>query len=296
MKKTQEKKIKAWEAIGREYIRLLVPNRPSQDECENYGRLIADFLKSKRNAKIMVMGSTPELRRILYTYESLHNAEVSCVDINPAMYKAMTGFLAQGLNFKEKFFKHSWLDTKFPDQYFDLVLGDEVICNVNAKKHKELFSEASRILKDQGAWITRHNFYLPEDKKMSIKTIFLNLTLKIRRGEHSFQRAMNFLFSHIFYYSATFGLVDNSVENHLRLIKKEINSKFKNHPDQKIIQELANFYEDNFVPMCGDYKWYVLSQKESEKELKEYFEITDTIYTKDHSMAKHCPIYVLKKK
>ncbi len=298
MKKSevQKNKIATWQKISREYSKLLVPNRPSLDECQNYGELIANFLKGQKNTKIMIMGATPELRRILYTYEILNNAKAYCVDINPAMYRAMTEFLARADGLREEFKKGSWLANGFPDQYFDLVLGDEVICNVASTKHKKLFSEVSRVLKNQGAWITRHNFYLPETKKTSIKQILLELAKRIDSGEYCFQLAANLLFIKIFYQTSTDKNFKNSVQSHVMVLRDENKKSFQNHKYSRIIYELLDFYEDVFLPMCGDYQWYVLSKKESEKELREHFEIQDRVYAKDQSMTKHCPIYVLKKK
>ncbi|MDD5627395.1 MAG: class I SAM-dependent methyltransferase [Patescibacteria group bacterium] len=296
MKKMIQKKIAAWEKVAGEYCKILVPNRPSPDDCKNYGILIAKFLKNRKNSKIMVMGATPELRRILYTYESLAGAKVYCVDINPTMYRVMTNFLAKGRHPQEKFFPRSWLATQFPKQHFDLVVGDEVICNVDAKLHPRLFQEISRILKNDGIWITRHNFYLPETKENSVSKILIDLAVKIEKGEYCFQLAMNILYLRMFYYSSAMKKIDNTMANLLKIMRREWEKSLKNHQYSLIIEELINFYEDNFVPMAADYHWSVLSEKESERELKEFFTIEGKVYSSDHPFVKNGPIYTLKKR
>ncbi len=284
-----------WENISKDYSKLLIPNRPSQDDCRNYGLLINKVLKKKNNAKIMVMGATPELRRILYTYEFLQQGEVFCVDVSSEMYKAMSDFLMKA-DFKEKFLKRSWLDTKFKNETFDLIVGDEVICNINKKEHNNLFQEIGRILKDSGVWITRHNFYTEQVKKINVKKILLNLARKIYIGEYCFQQAANILYPDLFYYESCVNQGNNSTISHLKIMEHEYRRSFKNHKFNQIIKELIAFYERNIVSMCGDYKWYVLSEKESEQELKNYFIIKEKVYAQDYPSVKCSSIYLLKKR
>lgn len=284
-----------WKDISKDYSKLLIPNRPSQDDCRNYGLLINEVLKKKNNAKIMVMGSTPELRRILYTYKFLQKAEVFCLDVNESMYKAMTDFLMKA-DFKEKYFKRSWLNTKFKDKMFDLIVGDEVICNIDKKEHDNLFKEINRILKDTGAWVTRHNFYTEQVKKTNVKKILLNLARKIHTGEYCFQQAASILYTNLFYYESWINQNGNTTVSHLKIIKREHGQSFKNHKFNQAIKELISIYENNFVSICGDYKWHVLSEKESERELKNYFTIKKKVYARDYPSVKCAPIYLLKKR
>lgn len=284
----------AWKNISKIYCKLLIPNRPSQDDCRNYGLLIKKVLKNKNRPKIIVMGSTPELRRILYTYTFLQKAEVFCVDVSPDMYKAMTDFLMKA-DFKEKYFKQSWLNTKFPDKTFDLIVGDEVICNIDKKKHNNLFKEIKRILKDDGAWITRHNFYTEDVKKTNVKKILIGLAEKIDKGEYCFQKAVNTLYIKIYFYKSCDNSFKNSILSHLKIIRSEYNKSLKNHKLSKIIKELINIYKNDFVNFGGDYRWYVLSEKVSEKELRDYFIIKEKVYSKDYPTVKFSPIYLLKK-
>lgn len=290
-----QKKIATWEKVAVEYAKILVPNRPSPDDCKNYGILIAKFLKNRKNPKIMVMGATPELRRILYTYEFLQKADVFCVDINPTMYRAMANFLARGRHACEKYVRASWLQTRFPDQYFDLVVGDEVICNVDLKLHKKLFQEINRVLKKDGAWITRHNVYLAKNKKSNAAKTLIELVAKIVSGEYDFQLAMNILSLEILYFGSATKMLDNTMAHHLKIMRKEYNQNLRNHQCASVIVELLNFFEDNFVPMAGDYQWFILSEKASEQELEKFFTIENKIYSSDHPFVKNGPIYALRK-
>lgn len=290
----KDKAIKVWETISKDYSKLIIPNRPSHDDCRIYGVLTREALRSRKQPKIMIMGATPELRRVLYTAEFLQKAEVFCVDVNPVMYKAMNNFLMKG-HFNERFKKQSWLDTKFDDKFFDLVIGDEVICNISPDKHQDLFKEISQILKDNGHWITRHNLYTEKVKKTSVGEIFAEISEKIEKGEYDFQLAINILYSKIFYYMAWKNPGLNSMAGHLKIMKQEYEKNLKKHKFSRIIRELINLYQENFVSLSGNYRWHVLSEKESEKELKEYFVIQEKMRAGDYPTVEYSPIYLLKK-
>lgn len=289
------KKVTAWQRYSKIWNLFLPPTRPSQDDSKNYGLLIAKELKNKQSPKIMVMGSTPELRRVLYTYECLNNAELYCVDINPTTYKAMTQFLAQGRNSHEKFVASSWLSTDFPSRYFDLIIGDQVICQIKPEQHKMLFSEISRILKKNSAWITRHDIYLSEEQKDNPANILINIAEKIKKGEYSFQLAASIiLYRFIHYIDTTKSL--NTMLNYLNVTKKEYQGNLKNNENYKIVKELIDIIEDNYVKLDDNYGWYVLSEKESEKELEEFFKIKGKVYSSDRPFSKNGPIYMLENK
>ncbi len=296
MTKRTSEKINPWGKVATEYAQFLVPNVPSEDTTKNYGILIAQVLKNKKRPKVMIMGATPELRRILYTYKALQGAEVFCCDTNHAMYQAMTNFLARGKHAREKYVRASWLNTGFPDQYFDLITGDEVICNVEAKLHNKLFGEISRILKKDGAWVTRHNVYLAEDQKTSVARILTALAAKIYAGEYDFQLAMNVLYLEIFYHLSAIQEKSGTIKDHLKIMRQVYCKSLQKNRYSRIIIELINLYEDNFVPIAGDYPWYFLSAKASEEEIKKVFVVKKKVYACDHPSAQNGPIYILLKK
>lgn len=285
-----------WGRISDDYSKLVVPNRPSEDDLTSYGLSVNKVLKNKRKAKVMVMGSTPELRNMLYLYSVLNDAEVFCVDASSSMYDAMKVFMINADFKKEKYVEASWLETGFKEKTFDLVVGDEVICNVPSESHNKLFKEVSRVLKDDGIWVTRHNLYATRGGNSSIKEVLVDVARKVSCGEYDSQKAVNILFTRIFLIRDPRGSSTVSIGNHLKLIRNEIKGKLKKHKLLPVIKELSSLYKDNFFKICGDYKWHLLSEKESERELEEVFVIKEKLYSNDYVTAKCSPIYVLSKK
>jgi len=111
-----EKRIKVWQKITRDYCKFVIPDRPSFDDTRNYAIAINQVLKNKKEPKILVMGSTPEIRRFLFTYTCLFKAQVYCVDFSPNMYQSMTDFINKA-ELKEKYIKANWLKTGLKDNF-----------------------------------------------------------------------------------------------------------------------------------------------------------------------------------
>jgi hypothetical protein len=284
--------IKVWRDVAQDYARLIIPNRPSPQDCEIYGKLIKQAIGRIKGARILILGSTPEIRSILYTYTSLNGARVFCIDINSTMYQAMKNFIARA-DLKEKFIKKNWLATNFPNQYFDLVLGDEIICNIPKRLHQNLFIEISRILKNNHYFITRHNLFI--HSRNTPQQIILSIIKKIDQGEISFQTAINHLYITLFY-----NKVQRTPENRVCMNEEledieHFYKVIKNKKYKKILGVLIKVFKENWGFVFG-YYWYVLSKEVSEEELKKFFIIKKRIYANDYLTTKFSPIYSLKKK
>ncbi|MFA7209206.1 MAG: class I SAM-dependent methyltransferase [Parcubacteria group bacterium] len=287
---------KAWDNISKMYSKLIIPNRPSLGDIENYGRIMSLVLGNKKNPKIMIMGSTPELRSAAYRFRIMKGAKVFCVDISENMYEAMNNFCVSKQSNDEKYLERSWLKTGFKKDYFDLILGDEVICNIPFESQDELFKEISRILKKNGAWVTRHNFSIGKDEVTNPKEIIEYLAINISNGNINFDFAVNLLFVDFFYYAGWHNPLDNSMESHLKVMKKEYLIHFKKHPLKKIVKELIDLYDIFWVSLSGNHNWSIVSRKDSEIRLKKFFKIGKKLYSNDYPTAKNSPIYLLSKK
>lgn len=285
-----------WDQVAESYSIFVGPCRPSQDECRVYGTLIKKWLKNNNKPRILIMGSTPELRRMVYTLEFSFGAEVYCLDVSPDMYKAMSQFIMKFPGKREKFVTGSWLGTKFRDGFFDLVMGDEVICNIRSEKHQELFQEISRILKKDGLWITRHDVITKEMRKNNPHKILLELAKKVDSGEYDFQFAVCVLLQEAFFYSSSIGSPDKTGREFYAIIKNIHTHKFPSNNLKNIAESLLVILKKNIIDLTGNHIWCMFSKENSEKELKEFFSIEEEAYGADLPTSKSTPFYVLRKK
>jgi|GEM_PF-5899337 len=295
--KKSQKVTEVWGEISRGYSKLVIPNRPSAGDCANYSTLIHSVLKNIKRPKIMIMGSTPELRSILYTYTFRQGAQIFTTDLSPDMNQAMREFVvpATTTELKEGFLHGSWLKTNFPDNSFDLVVGDEVICNISADEHQNLFSEISRILKKGGHWITRHNFYLAKNKKQSPKSIILGIVNGINQGRYTFQYGINILYLLLFY-----RLIINQSQHRVNLndevrVARSILAGPMTKEQRQTLKELIRLFECYFG-RYKNYYWYVLSRQDSLDELKTHFDLKKELYAKDYLTARCSPVCLLQKR
>ena len=122
------------------------PSRVSPDEAKKYN----EWLKEINKKKALVLGVTPEIREALIELDY----EITCIDINPEMAKAMDSVLKVKSQ-KEIMIIENWLNNTLKDNSFDIVLGDAVLPNVPWEQREKLMSEVSRVLKPEGLFITR---------------------------------------------------------------------------------------------------------------------------------------------
>ena len=129
-----------------------VPQRPSKQEL----KIIKNLLKKlsgkliKKRLNILVLGSTPEYRKLLSKFR---NINVTCVDFSSAMYRGMTAAIGYKPK-REILVEENWVDINFHNK-FDLVLGHLVLGNVPHKYQKQFLKNIKNTLKPNACFITR---------------------------------------------------------------------------------------------------------------------------------------------
>lgn len=103
------------------------PASPSEEDIDNYRKLLLEALGTKKAGRIMLLGCTPKLRDMLR--ESFTAYDVTCVDFSEMMYKRTTE-LVKHPNPRESFVLSDWLTLDIGRHEFDAALGDKVIDNV----------------------------------------------------------------------------------------------------------------------------------------------------------------------
>lgn len=122
------KKISSWQAMTDKWKKGLYtsPGRPSLSEQKIYRKCIKAVIKNKKNARALVLGSTPELRDILAELK----VETIICDISYEMMLAMSEVIKKAKPEKEIWIKAPWEENPLPEKYFDIIVGDLVLGNV----------------------------------------------------------------------------------------------------------------------------------------------------------------------
>jgi hypothetical protein len=140
----------AWEDIVPRWTKYAPPAKPSAaDIARIRSRIRLD--EDRDQAEVLVLGSTPELRTML---AAIPRVRVTIIDRVLPMMQAMTTLVeAESLN--EVWICGDWLTAPLPSRYFDLVLSDLVLGNLEPGNQRRLMSRVRSILGPDGRWVSR---------------------------------------------------------------------------------------------------------------------------------------------
>lgn len=145
----------AWEDIVPRWQKYAPPARPSATDIARMRLRIDEFLRHRdgdtRRVEALVLGSTPELRTLLAGFPGIRVTLVDCV---LPMMQAMTTFVDAG-PLDEVWIVGNWLTAPLPSRYFDLVLSDLVLGNLDPTDQRRLMARIREILNPLGRWVSR---------------------------------------------------------------------------------------------------------------------------------------------
>ncbi|PIT91306.1 hypothetical protein COU17_00745 [Candidatus Kaiserbacteria bacterium CG10_big_fil_rev_8_21_14_0_10_49_17] len=136
-----------WERMARLWGRYPPPIRPSVTEL----RIYRDMLAACSAQRILILGSTPELRDCA----ARTGADVFVADFAPSMPAAMLRFTELVDPEKERWIKDDWTRLPFPDHFFDVILGDVALHQVSPAREEALLQRMQSLLAPDGRLITR---------------------------------------------------------------------------------------------------------------------------------------------
>jgi hypothetical protein len=149
-----------WTKMENSVIRL------STAEVDEYARLARLHEAPRGSLRTLVLGSTPELRTMLYRY----GASPVVVERNADAYAAMTKLVPPGA--REIWHQADWLRMR-PEGRFDVVLADMVLSNLPFGAAQEgLLRRVRDLLTDDGVFVTRVESIKPSHVKLTLDEFF----------------------------------------------------------------------------------------------------------------------------
>ncbi len=268
---------KKWEEVAEKWGKINPPYTPSLGELKIYERWMNIIREKNSSPKMLVLGATPSLRELGYRL----GFEVTCVDINPKMVEE-TNKLIQEKNPNEKIIINSWLTVEFPEESFDLIVGDHSTNNVDFKEWPKLFSNIKRFLKKDGIVILGATVFEENSEKLEWGT----LIERVKKNPE---------------------LLDN------RLDRWNLRYGFHSHPDVRKEEEriynvdlydagIDRLYREGKITAeeCEKLKFKIgkwaatfLSKEEFIEFAKKYFEILEVDYDRSHEFFKYQQFFVM---
>lgn len=128
----------------------LPPIRPYLEELLIIKQQITEFITNNSlKPKVLILGSTPELRDILYEFD----IQPTVIDYRKENYMVMSELLnKKGV---DRFVEMNWLDMAF-DKEFDIILSEAAFNVVPYNTIKELYKRIYKSLKDDGLLIAKN--------------------------------------------------------------------------------------------------------------------------------------------
>ncbi|MFA6146215.1 MAG: methyltransferase domain-containing protein [Patescibacteria group bacterium] len=288
-KKVKKPNPDIWKQITTAWGKACSPSRPSLGDIKIYGKFILQSIGKKKNCRVLILGATPELRSLILKYGLSKKIDLFLLDLNLEMIRAMDEFI-EIPNSKEKRVIGDWLSMPFKNEYFDLVLGDEVLINVSLTNRNKFLMEINRVLKSSGAFITRASHENPLAKKFTLEKALNKYSNYYLQNKLKFNQAVNYVLEEIFqnsYFKNPKGLLS------LKFLEKDCYKALKSPSPLKrlIIKTILDDYSSLFKQ-----SWSWESRPQQLKKFKEYFQIKEIETARDYLYSYILPIYYLIKK
>lgn len=279
---------KGWQKIAQAWQKMTSPARPSSGDVKIYGKFIQLTTKNNKSCRVLILGSTPELRNLVLKLGLLKKIDLCLLDLNSAMIYAMNSFLEIN-EAKERRIIGDWLNMPFKDHYFDVVLGDEILINVAEKDRDRLLQQICRVLKPDGAFITRASHVNPRARKFTVAKSLNKYSKLYLHHKLTLNQVLNYLFEELFELSY---FRNNRKFLWMNVLLKDCQRQIKSRDAAKSM--IMKLFVHEYRALFNQY-WSWESRGEQTKRFKKYFKIKKIETAKDYLYAYVLPIYFLKK-
>jgi len=265
---------KEWRNFARLWDNFEPPTRPSRYDIAVFRKYLDQKIKQKgKNTKVLILGSTPELRSIV----SQRKITAYVVDYHKENYRSLTRLKEH--KGKEILIQQDWRDLKLKDK-FDLVFAEASLNMLRKDEVGKVIKKVNDALEKDGLFVNKTWILL--EKKLTMEGI-----MKLYRSKYNHKRFKFALPLH--YYSIACrnrkqaAPVKEEYRRMKRLYEKGILTK-------REFESFCNLgYEDSELEV------HLPKKKGFEKTARKYMKIKRVIYPKPIGPNK-IPVYVLVKK
>ena len=130
--------------------KYLPPIRPYNEELSLFKRSIQEFIhRWKKNPSVLILGSTPELRDVVYEY----NIQPTVVDYDRKNYEGMS-ILLRNVG-TDRFIETNWLDLTAQIGKYDFIFSEAAFNVVGCEDAKKLYGLCHDLLEEGGRLIAK---------------------------------------------------------------------------------------------------------------------------------------------
>ena len=155
-----------------DYHSITPPSRPSASEIEIYCKYFNEVKKNINNPKVLILGSTPELRMLAFNQK----IKATIIDKSEHYYSEITNGINNNLRKRiqenETLILISWQNMSFT-QEFDIIIGDMAIGNVPPCDIRKVLANIANALKPNGYFLGK-SIYSFEKRRIDLNKMFEN--------------------------------------------------------------------------------------------------------------------------
>ncbi|MDP2630980.1 MAG: class I SAM-dependent methyltransferase [Candidatus Uhrbacteria bacterium] len=260
-----------------------IPVRLSENTVEMYRRFLQKNAEKWEGKRILMLGSTPELRDLLAEEAS---AKIYVADFSEQMPQAMLRFTKRVDPQKEEWIKANWLDLPFPERFFDVIVGDLVLQQFPPEKELVFLEKVRNLLKSDGVFISRFQFL---DKTYYNEENLAEVISKTLDGTLGDRQAISLLKLRILW---SYTDLEKRTLNRRIAIKKLTDYIAVNNLSSPRLREVLKLLLTEKDSLRN---WSPPEEKELTNILSRYFTISEIKIASDHEDARYFPIIMLNK-
>lgn len=276
-----------WRAFADRWQRYYTPpGAPSKEAIKIFKKYTISKL-GKKHGRILVLGATPEIRQMLYKIK----AEITIVDINLEMIWSMSELIKNKHN-DEIILRSDWLNMPLKDGYYDIILGDLVICNIERNKQSLFLKEIARLLKPKGYFITKIA-WIPKELPLKPVDDVLKQYEKFSYYKTMAMEMFCYLFTMVWNEKKEF--IDTGILK--KKLKKYWSNNKYHYTRSKTVERALNDIWSMWKPL--NKVWSYGCKAEELKRLNKQFKVLNTIVLNDckiHAFDYSFPIIICEKK
>lgn len=251
------------------------PIRPYEDEIRYFIEILKNKVESETDVKVLILGSTPELRDIVYSF----NLSPTVVDYSIENYQLMGELCSYEPN--DTVVCCDWIDmlSILSPSSFDIIWGEAAFNVIRPEYTEKLFHICNKLLKEKGQLVI----------KQWIRFSNLRFTITDLQRETD-KKCEDFYFSNCYPLHIMFYDFENEVV-YLKEIAKQLKILFQQ--GQITYQEYQSIERLNYSKV--ELNVYIPTETVFNQSFDKYFSIFSVLKSNVKYGDFH-PIYVLSKK
>jgi ubiquinone/menaquinone biosynthesis C-methylase UbiE len=267
-------KLKAAEAR----IKRPSPFAPDKSELKAYESGFKLIKDAPKNA--LILGATPEIRDMAIK----HGFKAHAVDLSKKVLKKYSSIMKYKNHKNNIAITKNWLNMKFKDNFFGIILGDMSLNNLATKKDNlKLVKLMKKMLVPKGIFATRHFLYLKTVKPMPLKKLIKAYRDKKITYADLVSELRSLTYKDKVYNKKTF---QYDAKKNFDLIDQDYKKGLFTEKEYKKIAPFRNNLINTFYP---EDKFISLFENKG-------FKLKKRIINKKHRFYKFFPVYIFQKK